>query len=74
VKGGRDSTRLRCEQVDDLLSTVVQLKEEVERLRSIRQCKQEVGGVTAGFEKRCWGDTLPNSGGSPALQFSRRGR
>lgn len=38
--GGRDSTCMRCEQVDDLLSIVAALKEEVERLRSTRECEQ----------------------------------
>ena len=33
VNGSRDSTCMRCEQVDDL----VKLKEEMERLRSIRE-------------------------------------
>ena len=42
VKGGRDFTCVRCEQVDDLLSMVVKLKEEAERFRSITECKQEV--------------------------------
>ena len=40
-EGGRDSTCVRCEQVDELLSLVVELKEEVERLRAIRECEQE---------------------------------
>jgi len=42
VKGGWDSTCVRCEQVDDLLSMVMKLKEEVERLRSISEYKQEI--------------------------------
>jgi len=42
VKGGRDSTSVRCEQADDLLSMVAELKEEVERLRSIRECEQKI--------------------------------
>ena len=40
-EGGRDYTCVRCEQVDELLSLVVELKEEVERLRAIRECEQE---------------------------------
>ena len=32
----RDTTCVRCEQVGDLLSLVEELKEEVERLRSVR--------------------------------------
>ena len=39
-EGVRDSTCVRCEQVDELLSMVVELQEEVERL-SIRECEQE---------------------------------
>jgi len=35
-EGGRSSTCVRCEQVDELLSMVVELKEEVERLRTTR--------------------------------------
>ena len=46
LKGGRDSTCMRCEQVVDLLSVVVELKEEVERLTSIRECKQEIDWST----------------------------
>ena len=36
-EGGRNSTCVRCEQVEDLLSMVAELKEEVERSRSIRE-------------------------------------
>ena len=43
VKGSRDSTCVRCEQVSDLISVVVNLKEDVERLRSIIECEQEIG-------------------------------
>jgi len=38
----RDNCCVRCEQVNDLLSLVVELKEEVERLRSIRECEREI--------------------------------
>ncbi|XP_009470361.1 PREDICTED: death-associated protein 1 [Nipponia nippon] len=37
----RDNTCVRCEQVEDLLSMVAELKEEVARLRSIRECERE---------------------------------
>lgn len=30
---------MKCEQVDELLSVVVELKEEVERLRTIKECE-----------------------------------
>jgi len=36
------STCVRCEQVNDLPSLVVDLKEEVERLRSIKECEGEI--------------------------------
>lgn len=38
----RDESCVRCDQVDDLLSLVVELREEVERLRSIRDFKEEI--------------------------------
>ena len=41
-EGGRDSTCVRHEQVDEHLSLVVELKEEVERLRTIREYEQEI--------------------------------
>lgn len=44
MKGGRDATYLKCDQGDDLLGMVVELEEEVERLRNIRECEQEVNG------------------------------
>jgi len=37
----RDNGCLRCEQVNDVLSLLAELKEEVERLRSIRECERE---------------------------------
>ena len=43
--GEGDSTCVRCSQVNDLQSLVVDLKEEVERLRSIKECEREIGGV-----------------------------
>ncbi|KAI6057764.1 Golgi phosphoprotein 3 [Aix galericulata] len=42
LEGGRDTARMRCEQVEDLISLEVVLKEEVERLRTIRECEQEL--------------------------------
>lgn len=44
-------TCLRCEQVNDLLSLVAELKEEVERLRSIRESEREIDW---------WSFTLPS--------------
>lgn len=60
VKGSMDSICVRCEQVDNLLSMVVKLKEEVERLRSIRECEQEIdlwGNSLLNLQKRHKGDT-----------------
>mgnify|MGYP001853955397 FL=1 len=41
-KGGKDATCVRCEQVDELLSLVVELREEADRLRTIRECEREI--------------------------------
>ena len=38
----KDTTCVKCEQVDELLSLVVKLREEVERLRAIRDCEREI--------------------------------
>ena len=46
-----DTSCVRCDQVNDLLSLVVELKEEVERLRSIRECEREIDW---------WAHTLPS--------------
>lgn len=37
----RDCVCVRCEQVDDLVRVVAELKEEVEKLRAIRECERE---------------------------------
>jgi len=47
----RDNCCVRCEQVNDLLGLVAELKEEVERLRSIRECDSEIDW---------WSRTLPS--------------
>jgi len=49
-EGSRDTTCVRCEQVYDLLSLMVELKEEVERLRIIQDCGKGMGW---------WSCTLP---------------
>ena len=43
LQGGRHATCMTCEQMEDvyLFSMVAELKEKVERLRSIRQCEQD---------------------------------
>ena len=42
LEGDKVTTCVRCEQLDDLFGMVAGLKEEVERLRSIRECEQEI--------------------------------
>ncbi|GAB0209138.1 hypothetical protein GRJ2_003379500 [Grus japonensis] len=41
-EGSSEVGCLRCDQVDDLLSLVAELREEVERLRSIREAEREI--------------------------------
>ncbi|GAB0205185.1 hypothetical protein GRJ2_002984100 [Grus japonensis] len=41
-EGSSEIGCLRCDQVDDLLSLVAELREEVERLRSIREADREI--------------------------------
>ena len=41
-ENSRDNSCVRCDQVNDLLSLVAELKEEVEWLRSIRECEREI--------------------------------
>ena len=59
-EGGRDSTCVRCEQVNELLSLVMELKEEVERLRAIRECEWETdwwSDLLVCQKEGCQGDT-----------------
>jgi len=49
----RDNSCVRCDQINDLLSLVAELKEEVERLRSIRECEREINS---------WSRSLPSLG------------
>ena len=58
-KGSRDNSCLWCDQVDDLLCLVAELKEEVERLRSIRECEREID---------CWSRTLSSPGSSQQME------
>jgi len=46
-----DSSSFQCDQLKGLLSLVAELKEEVERLSSIRECNREIDW---------WGRTLPS--------------
>jgi len=50
LEDSRDNCCVWCEQVNDLLSVVAELKEEVERLSSIRECDREIDW---------WSHTLP---------------
>ena len=43
VLGEGGSTCVRCNQLNDLLSLVADLKEELERLRSTKECEMEIG-------------------------------
>ena len=38
---GKDATCVRCEQLDELLNLVVELREEVDRLQTIRDCERQ---------------------------------
>ncbi|XP_040976770.1 maestro heat-like repeat-containing protein family member 7 [Aquila chrysaetos chrysaetos] len=42
TEGSGDASRVRCDRVDDLLGLVGELKEEAERLRSIREREREI--------------------------------
>lgn len=42
MEGGRDTTCMRCEQVEDQISLVAELKEKMEKLRTIKECEQEL--------------------------------
>ena len=49
-ESGRDTVCVRCEQVDGLVRPVAGLKEDVERLRAIRECEREIDW---------WSNSLP---------------
>jgi len=50
LEGSRDNSCVQCDQENDLLSLVTELKEEVETLRSVRECEREIDW---------WSHTLP---------------
>ena len=64
MEGCRDNIGMRCEQVEDLLSMVAELKEEVTRLRTIRECKREIDW---------WSHSLPSLRRAHQLEASREG-
>lgn len=41
LDGSRDNSSVRCNQLDDLLSLGAELREETERLRTIRDSEQK---------------------------------
>lgn len=45
-QGDRDNTRIRCDQVNDLLCLLADLKEDMKRLRSIRESDREIDGAS----------------------------
>jgi len=61
-EGSRQNTCVRCDQVHDLLSLVQELKEEVERLRSIRECEREIDW---------WSHALPSPKQTQRMDASR---
>ena len=72
----RDTTCVRCEQVGDLLSLVEELKEEVERLRSIRDCGKGIewwSCTLSSLQEGCRGDA-PQAVGDHLLSHSQVGR
>ena len=72
----RDTTCVRCEQVGDLLSLVEELKEEVERLRSIWNCGKGTDRWSCAqpsLQERCGGDA-PQAVGDHLLSHSLVGR
>ena len=61
--------------MNELLSLVGELKEEVERLRANRECEQEMNWWSESLmcqREGCQGDNAMISGGSPALSQSDR--
>ena len=59
---------MRSDQLDDLLSLVVELKKEVERLRSIRECERELDwwSSTLAPLKQQGQMEAPNKAGNPS--------
>ena len=50
---GSNATCVRCEQVDELLSLMVELRQDMERLRAIRECEQETDWWSDSLTERC---------------------
>ena len=65
-EGSWDTTCVQCEQVDDLLSLVVELKEKLERLRSISDCAKGIDWwscTLSSLQEWCGGDAPQATGG-----------
>ena len=74
-EGGRHSTCVRCEQVDEQLRLGVELTEEMETLMTIRECEWETDWQSDSLACRregCQRDNLQKSGCPPALSQSDR--
>ena len=75
-EGSWDTTRVQCEQVDDLLSLVMELKEEVESLTSIWVCGKGINWWSCtlpSLQEGCGGDA-PQAVGDHLLSHSQVGR
>ena len=66
--GTSDNTSVRCDQLDELLSLVAELREEVERLRCIRECEREIDwwSSTLAPMKQQEQMEAPNKAGNPS--------
>ena len=75
-EGSWDTTCVWCEEVEDLLSLVVELKEEVEKLRSIWDCGKGIDGWSCArpsLHEGCGGDA-PEAVGNHLLSHNHEGR
>ena len=74
-EGSQDTSCVQCEQVDDLLSLVGELKGEVERLRSIRDCGKGIDwwSCTLPSLQEGWGGGGPQAVGDHLLSHSQVG-
>jgi len=70
--GEGDSTCVRCDQLNDLLSLVVDLKEKVERLKSIKECEREIDNRQPAEAQPA--EVTQSMSPPPTLQTGDRGR
>ncbi|XP_042725317.1 uncharacterized protein LOC122178868 [Lagopus leucura] len=72
---GKDATCVRCEQLDELLNLVVELREEVGRLRTIRECEREIDWWSDSLRERRRDCTTQTEGTmDPLSHCSQTGR